>query len=223
MVNYSQRFVAEYAWIKRILADGLLGQPVMAISHKFDRIYVPTRMIAWAAETSPIYFMSSHDLDLLHWYLQADPVAVVAQDAKGVLAAQGIDVHDGLNAMIRFEGGAIGNIHSSWIYPDSYPHMADGHLQIIGSLGTLSLHNGRRRIEIHHAKGSVEQVFSGPHTADEVDGRIAGAFVDSVRCFLACIRDGREPETAPRHVLPMCHAQAAMITSLRTGSPVAVQ
>ncbi len=69
MVNFSQRFVPEYAWIKRAIDDGAIGAPRMVITQKFDRIHVPTRMIGWAADTAPIWFMSSHDLDLIHWYL----------------------------------------------------------------------------------------------------------------------------------------------------------
>ena len=105
MVNFSQRHVPEYAWIRQAVQDGMIGTPRMITTHKFDRIYVPTRMIAWGASTSPIFFMSSHDLDLVHWYLGSDPVEVVAQDTSGVLSGQGVAVHDGLNALIRFASG----------------------------------------------------------------------------------------------------------------------
>lgn len=220
MVNFSQRYVPEYKWIRDAVRDGSLGEPRMVTTHKFDRIYVPTRMISWARATSPIYFMSSHDLDLVHWYLGTDPVEVVAQDTRGVLEARGIDVHDGVNALIRFENGAIGNVHTSWLHPDSYPNMADGFLQIIGSRGMLVLDNGRRRISAYFARGSVEQTFAGPHTADEVDGRIVGAFTDSVRAFLDCVRDGSEPETSPRRAMPIARAQAAVTQSLVERGPV---
>jgi predicted dehydrogenase len=64
MVNYSQRFVADHLWIKQVIDNGLIGRPQMVISIKFDTIFVPTGMIrSWSTQTSPIYFMSSHDLD----------------------------------------------------------------------------------------------------------------------------------------------------------------
>lgn len=217
MLNFSQRYVPEYAWIRQAVRDGAIGTPRMVTTHKFDRIYVPTRMIGWGASTSPIYFMSSHDLDLVHWYLGSDPVEVVAQDTRGVLDAKGVAVHDGLNALIRFADGAIGNVHSSWIHPDTFPVMADGMMQIIGSTGTLTLDNGRRRILAYTARGSIDQTFGGPHTADEVDGRIVGAFTESVREFLACIREAREPETSPRRAMPIARCQAAVVQSLERG------
>ncbi|HEX3347375.1 MAG TPA: Gfo/Idh/MocA family oxidoreductase [Acetobacteraceae bacterium] len=222
MVNYSQRHVPEYAEIKRLVAGGAIGTPRMLSTHKFDRIYVPTRMIGWGDRTSPIYFMSSHDLDLVYWYLGADPVEVVAQETSGVLQARGVAVHDGVNALVRFADGAIGNIHTSWIHPDSYPLMADGFLQIIGSDGMMMLDNGRRRLSLYRASGSSEQAFAGPHTADEIDGRITGAFAASVRAFMDCIATGREPDTSPRRSLPISRLQAAVIRSLHERQTVRI-
>ena len=124
MVNYSQRFVSDHVWIKRTIETGELGKLAFVLSVKFDTLSVPTGMIAsWAAQTSPLYFMSSHDLDLVHWFLGANPVDVFAQEVRGTLEAYGMNVHDGLNALIQFEGGVSANFHSSWIYPNTYPRV----------------------------------------------------------------------------------------------------
>jgi predicted dehydrogenase len=224
MVNFSQRFVTDHRWIKDAVDRGLIGRPQMVISVKFDTIYVPTGMIAgWSGQTSPIYFMSSHDLDLTAWFLGQQPVEVVAREARGTLDGLGFAVHDGLNALIAFDGGATGNFHSSWIHPNTYPKIADGHLQIIGSEGALTYNNRTRVAELHNASGGQRVEFTGPHTADEVGGRITGAFAESVREFIACVRAAREPETSPRRCLPVALAQAAALESARTGALVQVE
>lgn len=221
MVNFSQRFVADHLWIKQAMDAGQIGKPQIAISVKFDTVYVPTGMIrSWSGQTSPLYFMSSHDLDLVYWFLRKHPVEVFAHEARGTLDAQGIPVHDGLNALIQFEDGISTNFHSSWIHPNTYPKVADGYIQIIGSEGAL-LYNARTRtVELFNSKGGQKVEFTGPHTADEVGGRITGAFTDSVRHFLACIADRREPQTSPRQTLAIAEAQAAVIESLASGMPV---
>ncbi len=221
MVNFSQRFVADHLWIKQAIEVGRIGRPQITISVKFDTIYVPTGMIrAWSAQTSPLYFMSSHDLDLIYWFLQKRPIEVFAHETRGTLDAQGIPVHDGLNALIRFEDGISTNFHSSWIHPNTYPKVADGYIQIIGSEGAL-LYNARTRtVELFNGRGGQKVEFTGPHTADEVGGKITGAFTDAVRHFLACIADQREPQTSPRQALPIAEAQAAVIESLANGTPV---
>ena len=222
MVNYSQRFVPEYAAIKRIVADGVLGAPAMVTSHKFDTIHVPTQMIGWAPKTSPFFFMSSHDLDLVRWYVGCDPVEVVARERRGVLDREGVSVHDGLNVLVAFGDDVMANFHASWIHPNSYPVVADGFLQIIGSSGMLMLDNRTRRLLIYDARGSTEQVFAGPQTANEVNGKIVGAFTDSVSHFLAAIRAGREPELSVRHTYPVVATQLAAIDALATGGAVRV-
>ncbi|MCX7840851.1 MAG: Gfo/Idh/MocA family oxidoreductase, partial [Anaerolineae bacterium] len=170
MVNYSQRFVSDHLWIKRALDDGMLGKPQIVISVKFDTIYVPTGMIrAWSAHTSPIFFMSSHDLDLTCWFLNARPIQAIAHETRGTLDAQGITVHDGVNALIKFEGGVSANFHSSWIHPNTYPRVADGYLQIIGSECALFYNNRTRTAELFNARGGQKIEFTGPHTADIVD------------------------------------------------------
>ena len=222
-VNFSQRCVSDHIWLKEQIHAGNIGTPRMVISVKFDTIFVPTGMIpGWSTQTSPLYFMSSHDLDLTHWFLGADPVQVVAQEVRGTLDARGFAVHDGLNALIQFANGASANFHSSWIHPNTYPRIADGYIQIIGSEGALMYNNRTRTAEIYNAQGGQKIEFTGAHTADEVNGKITGAFVASLENFVDCIRTHREPDTSPRRALPIALAQAAAIESLTSSSFVRV-
>lgn len=220
MVNYSQRFLTDYAWIKGAIDRGEIGQPRMVTSLKFDTVYVPTGMLSWAAQTSPFFFMSSHDLDLTHWFLGVDPVSVFAQETRGVLEAKGVPVHDGVNVLINFGGNISTNFHASWIHPDTYPAIADGYMQIIGSEGVITYQNRTRKIEFYNKRGGQEIQFTGPATATEVNGKLVGAFTDSVRHFLDCIQQQREPLTAPRRILPTAEVQLAVGTALERGQPV---
>jgi predicted dehydrogenase len=221
MVNFSQRFVSDNVWIKKVIDDGLLGKLQMLISVKFDAISVPMGMIrSWSAQTSPIYFMSSHDLDLIFWFLGARPREVFAQETRGVLEGQGIPVHDGLNTLIQFDGGQNAVLHSSWIHPNTYPRVADGTLQLIGSEGALMYDARTRTAEMFNGKGGQKVTFSGPHTADEVGGKITGAFTESVRYFIGCILGQCEPITSPQQSLAEADTQAAAIESLGTKQPV---
>lgn len=223
MVNFSQRYVSDNIWIKQRIDAGDIGAPRMIVSIKFDTISVPTGMIAsWSAQTSPLWFMSSHDLDLVQWFLSAEPVEVVARETRGTLQARGFDVHDGLNTLIQYAGGISASFHSSWIHPNTYPRVADGTLQIIGSEGAITYNARTRTAEIFNAHGGEKVDFTGPHTADEVSGKITGAFTSSLLHFLESIREHREPTTSPRRVLCTALAQAAAIESLKTGQAVQV-
>lgn len=223
MVNFSQRYVTDHAWIHDAIVRGEIGTPRMVLSVKHDNLSVPTGMIrGWAKESSPLFFMSSHDLDLIHWFLCQDPISVTAQETRGTLDALGIPVHDGYNALIQFDSNIIANLHGSWIHPNTYPRLADGFMQIIGDRGAVTYSNRTRTAELYNERGGQKVEFSGPHTADPVDGKLTGAFVTSLEHFLDCIRNGVEPDTSPRRVLPTALTQAAILESLAAHAPVTV-
>jgi predicted dehydrogenase len=219
MVNYSQRFVPEFNWAKKQIADGVIGRPMIVRSLKDDQISVPTEMLRWAAETSPIFFMTSHDLDLVRWYLEDEVETVYAQEASGVLRARGIDVHDGVEVVARFRGGAVATFHSSWIHPAGFPGLTDSWLQIIGSDGVLSLGRAREH-ELFVAGGATSPRFG---TADDIGGALRGAFRHSLEHFLDSLRTGTQPMTSAARTLGVTAAQCAIIESLRQGGPVTVR
>ncbi len=221
MVNYSQRYLTDYAWIKQHITQGDIGQPLMATAIKHGTIFVPTSLIAsWASNTSPIYFLSSHDIDLVHWFVGSDPVQVAAYEVRGVLEAKSHRTHDGLNAIIKFANGASGNFHSSWIHPNTYPATVDSYMQIIGSEGAITYNYRTRKADLYNQKSSQEITFSGILTTTEVDGKLVGAFTDSLRHFLKCILEKREPDTAPRKVMATAKIQAGVLDSIGSGQMV---
>jgi predicted dehydrogenase len=214
-VNYSQRYVPEYAWLKEQVAAGTIGAPAMVVSSKQDTIYVPTRMISWAAATSPIFFMSSHDIDLVTWFLDAQAESVSAHEHHGALEALGIQVHDGVDALVKYENGVVANFHSSWILPESYPTITVDRMTIIGTTGMLHFESRDRSVACYAATGGRVVTFSGPQTANEVEGRIHGAFRSSLEIFLSAVRSGIEPDTAARRTLSVVDIQAAILDSAR--------
>jgi predicted dehydrogenase len=209
-VNYSQRWVAEYAWIKQQIVAGVIGRPRLIQSSKQDTIFVPTRMINWAAHTSPIWFMSSHDIDLISWFLDDRVTAVTARETRGVLDGMGIHVHDGVDALITFAGGATLSLHSSWILPESYPVIVVDRMNIIGETGVIELQSRGRQIECYTRTGGTTVSFTGPQTATEVHGRLEGAFRSSLLAFLSSVVSGQEAPTSAARTLQVVEIQQAI-------------
>lgn len=221
-VNYSQRWVPEYAWMKERIDAGDIGAPVMALSSKQDTIHVPTCMISWAAATSPVWFMSSHDIDLVGWFLGARAVSVQAHERRGVLEAVGIDTHDGVDALVRYQTGATASFHSSWILPNSYPTITVDRICVVGETGVLEFQSAGRRVDLYDRRGGRSVSFTGPHTANEVDGRIEGAFRSSLLSFLDAARGGPEPPTTAARTVHVVEVQAAILEAVATGGTVPV-
>ena len=217
-VNYSQRWVSEYAWIKEQITTGAIGRPLMIQSSKQDTMFVPTKMISWAAATSPIWFMSSHDIDLICWFIEDHVTEVNAREQRGVLEARGIAAHDGVDALLRFSRGATVALHSSWILPESYPTITVDRMSIIGDIGMIEFESNGRRVSCYNARGGKVVNFTGPQTANEVNGRIEGAFRQSLLSFLACVAGAPEAPTSARHTLHVVEIQEAILQAAARGT-----
>ena len=224
MVNYSQRWLPEHRRIEELLADGSLGAPALIESHRWDAAWVPERMIgAWSDQTTPIHFMSSHDIDLiLHW-LRDHVVSVTAVAHHGALgAARALPGRvDGYLATLRFSRGTVASLHSSWILPDTFPLAADSRLELLGASGAVFLGGSTRELELYTAGHSARTTFAGPSTATEVNGRIEGAFTASLRDFLAAVRNREldNPASAGR-TLHVVEVQDAIMRAAATGEVV---
>jgi predicted dehydrogenase len=212
--------VPEYEWIKDHIASGAIGKPVMIQSSKQDTIHVPTRMISWAAATSPIWFMSSHDIDLVTWFLEDTAASAIATERRGVLDGLGVSVHDGVDAVVKYRGGATASFHSSWVHPNSYPSITVDRMTIIGDEGVIEFGSRGREIEWYGKSGGTTVRFTGPQTATEVEGRIEGAFRSSLLTFLAAVAGGPEAPTSAARTQHVVEIQEAILTSAVQGRQV---
>ena len=83
---------------------------------------------------------------------------------------------DLVDALLRFSRGATVALHSSWILPESYPTITVDRMTIIGETGVIEFESSQRRVSCYSARGGKVVSFTGPQTANEVNGRIEGAF-----------------------------------------------
>lgn len=218
MVNYSQRWLPESRRIERLIETGGLGDIAFIESHRWDAAWVPQRMIAgWADRTTPIHFMSSHDIDLILSWTGRRARRVYAVAHYGTI---GPELVDGYDAVVTLEGGIRVGLHSSWVLPETFP-AADSRLEVIGGRGAVFLDGNRRELSIFMPDQSERVTFAGPRTADEVNGRIAGAFVDSLSAFVRAAAAGElDAPTSAARTRHVVEVQAAIVTSAARGAEI---
>jgi len=176
-------------------------------------------MMNWAARTTPLHFLGSHDIDLMRWYFGTEPVKVHACGAKKVLAARGIDTYDVVQAQVEFDGGQFATFESSWIYPNSFPTIVDSFVEVIGSSGHLHFDRKRESIEM-----STADKFSYPKTSlsHETFGKLRGAFVECLSDFLDAILTNSEPKVTAFDGRQVTAVLDAAMRSLGTGETALV-
>jgi predicted dehydrogenase len=225
-VNYSQRWLPEHKAVAAHVSDGSLGDVTFVESHRWDAAWVPQRMIGkWAHRTTPIHFMSSHDIDLIVHWLNDRVRRVTAVARRGALERQyGLQgVVDGYVALLEFSRGAVATLHSSWLLPETFPLAADATLELHGARGAAFLGTSTRELRLYLQDRAEKTVYSGPATATEVNGRLEGAFTESLHAFLGAVRTRdvalSTSAARTRHVVEI---QEAILTAAASGAAVAI-
>jgi predicted dehydrogenase len=177
-------------------------------------------MIGWAERTSPAWFLSSHDIDLVTWMFGDTPVEVFATAVHGKLRGLGIDTPDALQAQVRYAGGAVATFESCWVYPDTFPTMVDSYVEVVGTEGVINLDRRTEQIEIATTDG-----FSFPRNLLQrtVHGVSAGAVRDCLWHFVDCVATGAEPLVTIESAATTTAVLEALHESARSGRPCRVQ
>lgn len=220
MTCFSHRWIPSYARAHEEIAAGAVGRPRMAYARKNDRLYVPTKMLAWAGGTSPAWFLSSHDIDLVCWFFGDDPATeVYATAVRGVLRRLGIDTEDAIQAQVRFASGAVATFESCWIYPDTFPSMTDSFIEVIGEEGMIHLDRKDDQLEVASARG-----FEYPRTSimPILHGVQHGALAATVAHVIDCVANDTRPLVTLRSSRHVTAILDAIHRSLADGGAVSV-
>jgi predicted dehydrogenase len=218
-VAFNHRWLSSYHQGYSSIRTGAIGRPIAGYARKNDTIYVSTEMINWASQSTPIHFLGAHDIDLMRWYFDSEPVEVHAYGAKGVLTERGIDTYDLIQAQVKFESGAFATFEASWIYPNTFPTIVDSFVEVIGSHGHLHFDRKRESIEM-----STPEQFTYPKTflTSEIFGKLRGAFVECLTDFVDSIINNTEPKVTAFDGRQVTAVLDAVTRSLKSGRTEAV-
>lgn len=220
-VNFNHRWLSAYHKIKAMIDDGDLGEPIIGYARKNNPILVPTSMLAsWVKDSSPAWFMSSHDIDLMVWWFDADPVEVYARGIKRVLKSRGMDTYDGIQSLVTFDGGQFATFEAAWIYPNSSPYMPDSYMEVIGTKGTTQIDRQAEAID-----AILEEKFTCPRTFlnYKVFDQWVGAMPSSMRSFVNACRNDTDTIVNAREGFRSTSILHAIHRSLTSGKPESIQ
>jgi len=214
-VDFNHRWLSPYHKAKEMILGGQIGEPLIAFARKNNPIYVPTEMIgSWSAKTTPAWFLSCHDIDLVTWWFDADPVEAYAKGVKKVLVEKGFDTYDGIQALVSYEGSKFATYEAAWIYPNTSPYMPDSYMELIGSRGTLQIDRQAEAVD-----AILPEKFSCPRTFlnYKVFEEWQGAFPSAVRGFISAIENDTEPHVSVRDGVRSTAVLEAIHKSLASG------
>ena len=173
--------------VKRLLAGGRIGTPLSARAHcgyylPYWRPHTDYRR-GYAAHRSAgggIILDAIHELDYLRWLL-GEPREVFCYADK--LSRLEIDTEDSADILLRFDGGAVGNVHLDYV------RRAYGRsCELVGEDGVIVWDYSSPLVRVYGKDGQPEDYAEPPNA----EGNLM--YVDELRHLVDCIERGATPE-----------------------------
>lgn len=229
-VDFHNRWNPLFQPLKEALESGELGEPQRLGYRLDDTLLVPTRMLRWAAQSSPAWFLGSHCLDTLLWLMNSRQAeAGGAGDtierlycvtrSRLLQSLYGVNTPDFFDTILEWKSGLVAHLQNGWILPDCGPSIFDLKCEFVGSRGSISIDGSHHRAV---QKQTGRLLYPDVLVSPTVHGQPVGFAVESIRHFANCIIHGTKPDVDGLDGLAVTRLILRMEESARNGSPVSV-
>lgn len=187
-LGFMRRYDPSYAYAKEKIKEGAIGTPYMVKAAGIDPEALVEGAIKFAATSGGIFIdMAIHDIDLMRWFLESDPVEVYAAGAtfKHPEFKEAGDDETGA-AMYKCENGALGFVHVGRTAAHGY-HVET---EIVGTEGSLRISPvpEKNLCMIYDKNGAVKECVSG------FPERFAESYQLEMAEFINCVQKGVKPD-----------------------------
>jgi predicted dehydrogenase len=219
-IAYSQRFNPKFAYIKRTLEDGTIGEPVSAlVSRHITRNL--GKKISGRVKLSPAAMESTHDIDFVLWCLAPrKPIRVYAQEAAKIMKAQ-YNAPDCVWMIVTMDDGTVFTIGGGWVLPPAYPNFASTWIEFIGTEGAVMVDDTHRDVYVTTMKDGIRFPISSM-PGEKVNHVYAGPMEAETLNFLECVATGKPLLVTPEHARMVMQLYKAADLSVETNQPVAL-
>jgi predicted dehydrogenase len=219
-IGYSQRFNPKFAYVKRSIDEGKIGQPVSAlVSRHITRNL--GKKISGRVKLSPAAMEATHDIDFVLWCLAPrKPVRVYAQEVRKIMGPQ-YNVPDCVWIVVTMDDGSAFTIGAGWVLPPAYPNFSSTWIEMVGTEGALMVDDTHRDVYVTTMQSGIQFPIS-TMPGESVGHVYAGPMAAETIHFLECVALGRQPIVTPEHARMVMQVYQAADVSAETGQPVDV-
>ncbi|MBI2188259.1 MAG: Gfo/Idh/MocA family oxidoreductase [Acidobacteria bacterium] len=217
-IGYSQRFNPKFAYVKRSIEDGTIGEPVSAlVSRHITRNL--GKKISGRVKLSPAAMEATHDIDFVLWCLAPRrPVRVYAQEVAKIMKAQ-YNAPDCVWIIVTMDDGTAFTIGAGWVLPPAYPNFASTWIEFVGTEGAVMVDDTHRDVYVTSMKDGIRFPISSM-PGEKVNHVYAGPMEAETLHFLECVAMGRQPLVTPEHARLVMQVYKAADQSVETNQPV---
>jgi len=217
-IGYSQRFNPKFAYVKRSIEDGTIGQPVSAlVSRHITRNL--GKKIGGRVKLSPAAMEATHDIDFVLWCLAPrKPIRVYAQEVKKIMGVQ-YNVPDCVWIVVTMDDGVVFTIGAGWVLPPAYPNFSSTWIEFVGTEGAAMVDDTHRDVYVTTMKSGIQFPISSM-PGEKVNHVYAGPMESETLHFLECVALGKQPLVTPEQARLAMQLYQAADLSAETNQPV---
>ena len=220
MVDFHNRVNPAFVTTRQAVQKGDLGDLKYIYARLSNTTFVPTQMLPWASQSSALWFLASHTLDMSCWLLEDKPRRVYAVSRSGVLREKGIDTQDFHVAIVEFEKGAVVTLENSWILPETEPNVFNLKMELLGSDGAMYLNTSDNRTVEKYTREEVSLPDTLGFTLDADSARLSGYVLEAIARFVDAVVDDAPVLATGEEAALVTRVLVAIEESARTGQPV---
>ena len=144
-IGYSQRFNPKFAYVKRSIDDGTIGQPCSALVSRHITRNLGNK-IGGRIKLSPAAMEATHDIDFVLWCFEPrKPVRVYCQQVNKIMQPTH-GVPDCVWIMVTLDDGSVFTIGAGWVLPPAYPNFSSTWIEMVGSEGAIMVDDSHRDV-----------------------------------------------------------------------------
>jgi predicted dehydrogenase len=217
MVDLHNRINPPMVNAREAILNGTIGAPAYVYTRLSNTTRVATDMLSWASQSSALWFLASHMVDVVRWMLDDEVSKVYAVSRDGILKDLGVNTVDLHVATVEFKKGAVAVFEHTWILPNGYSTVKDLKMEILGSKGAINIDGSHNRgLEVYTQEKGVFPDLLAPPTGAHLTGFILDAiayFVDAVTKGAPVLATGEDGVETTRII-------CAILESAEKGTPV---
>lgn len=214
MVDFQHRWGIGFAEARAAVQSESFGRVVHGHIRMSNSQRVPTQMLSWAGQSSVLWFLGTHTLDLLRFILDSEVTRVFAVSRRGVLESRGIPTPDFFQSTLEFDNGACIQMENSWVLPE-------GEIAVIEL--NMELYGANECVRVNQAPNNVIQKTTPTGLEVPLGARSAVmARGTSIDYFIDCVVSGTRPSITGHDGLMNTATLVAIERSVSEGRPVAL-
>ena len=217
-IGYSQRFSPKYAYVKKCIEDGTIGEPVSAlVSRHITRSL--GKKITGRIKLSPASMEATHDLDFVLWCLApARPIRVYAQAVEKVMIKD-VNASDCMWITVTMDNGVAFVVGAGWILPPGYPNFSTTWIEMVGSEGALLVDDSHKDVTLNTMKDGIQFPMSSM-PGESVGHVFSGAMANETVHFVDAVARDRPVLVTPEEARQVMEVYIASDLSAERNEPV---